>query len=165
RQDDASANLVVLGDKSLLFAEHGEGFIMYGVSGRSWVALGDPVGPVDEWHALTASFIDESVQHGGWALFYKGRRDHLCMYLDFGLSVVKLGEEARVCLTNFSLDGPERRNLRRVHRKAEEEGCAFEVLEEPAAIAPLLPRLRAVSDAWLDAKHTREKRFSLGHFR
>jgi phosphatidylglycerol lysyltransferase len=37
--------------------------------------------------------------------------------------------------------------------------------DHPAAdVPPLLPELRAVSDAWLAEKHTRDKGFSLGRF-
>ena len=44
-QTNASAYLVYLRDKALLFDDERRGFIMYGVEGRTWVALGDPVGP------------------------------------------------------------------------------------------------------------------------
>ena len=162
---DASANLVVLGDKAIMFAPGGQCFLMYAVSGRSWIALGDPVGRLEEWEPLAAQFIDVAVRHGGWPVFYKVGRDHIGMYLDFGLSVVKLGEEARVSLTDFSLDGAHRRNLRRVWRKAVDDGCTFEVLDSAASIGPVLSSLRAISDEWLQAKKTREKSFSLGRFR
>lgn len=62
---DASAHLVALGDKSLLFAPSGECFLMYAVSGRSWVALGDPVGRVEDWEAVAEQFIELAVHHGG----------------------------------------------------------------------------------------------------
>jgi phosphatidylglycerol lysyltransferase len=162
---DASANLVALGDKSLLFAASGECFLMYAVSGRSWVALGDPVGRVEDWGQLAEQFINLAVRRGGWPVFYKVSREQIGVYLDFGLSVVKLGEEARVSLADFSLDGPQRRNLRRVWRKAVDDGCSFEVLDSPAAIESMLPSLRAISDDWLANKGTREKSFSLGRFR
>ncbi len=38
-------NLALLGDKELLFDERNAGFVMYGIEGRAWVAMGDPVGP------------------------------------------------------------------------------------------------------------------------
>ena len=165
RDRDASANLVVLGDKSIMFAPSGEGFLMYAVSGRSWVALGDPVGRIADWEPLAGQFIDVAVRRGGWPVFYKVSRDHIGVYLDFGLSVVKLGEEGRVSLRDFSLEGAQRRNLRRVWRKAVDDGCTFEVLESPEAIEPILPTLRAISDEWLASKGTREKGFSIGRFR
>ena len=39
------ANLALLGDKHFLFSETGRSFIMFGVRGGSWIALGEPVGP------------------------------------------------------------------------------------------------------------------------
>ncbi len=39
------SNAVLTGDKHVLFSESGRSFIMYQVQGRSWIALGDPVGP------------------------------------------------------------------------------------------------------------------------
>ena len=165
RSRDASAHLVALGDKSVIFAPSNQCFLMYGVAGRSWVALGDPVGRADDWDLLTSQFIDLAARRGGWPVFYKVGREQLGMYLDFGLSVVKLGEEARVALQTFSLDGPERRNLRRVWRKAAEEGCTFDVVESSDEIEPLVPVMRGISDEWLASKGTREKSFSLGRFR
>ena len=160
---EAEANLVFLGDKSLLVNEEHTGFVMYSVAGRSWVALGDPVAPADQMAELAQRFVQLSDRHGGWAVFYKASRQQLYLYLDLGLSVVKLGEEARVPLGDFSLEGPERRNLRRMWRRAVQEGCSFEVVS-PAEVCAILPSLRAVSDEWLSNKHTREKRFSLGFF-
>jgi phosphatidylglycerol lysyltransferase len=160
---EAEANLVFLGDKSLLVNEQHTGFVMYAVAGRSWVALGDPVAPPDEMAPLAQRFVELCDQHGGWAVFYKASRQQLYLYLDLGLSVVKLGEEARVPLADFSMDGPERRNLRRMWRRAVQEGCSFEVVDA-AEVCGMLPRLHAISDEWLASKHTREKRFSLGFF-
>ena len=45
----------------------------------------------------------------------------------------------------------------------ERAGGRFEIVP-PGAVAPLLPELRKVSDAWLREKHVVEKRFSLGRF-
>ncbi len=42
--DRVEANLATLGDKRFMFAnDGGEGFVMYGVQGTSWIAMGDPV--------------------------------------------------------------------------------------------------------------------------
>ena len=160
---EAEANLVFLGDKSLLVNDERTGFVMYAVAGRSWVALGDPVAPPEQMATLARRFVELCDQHGGWAVFYKASREQLYLYLDLGLSVVKLGEEARVPLADFSLDGSERRNLRRMWRRAVQEGCSFEMVEA-AEVRKLLPQLRTISDDWLSSKRTREKRFSLGFF-
>jgi phosphatidylglycerol lysyltransferase len=87
----------------------------------------------------------------------------LHLYLDLGLTLLKLGEEARVPLETFSLEGSARKGLRHTYHKLEGEGCTFEVI--PAEGVPtLLPELQRISDAWLEEKSTKEKGFSLGFF-
>jgi phosphatidylglycerol lysyltransferase len=85
------------------------------------------------------------------------------LYLNLGLTLLKLGEEARVPLDSFSLEGSARKELRQAVRHVEREGCTFEVLPLTAVTA-ILPELQAISDAWLAAHQTREKGFSLGFF-
>ncbi len=160
---EAAARLALLGDKDLLFSESANAFVMYAVEGRSWVAMGDPVGPPEEWPDLLWSFRELVDRHAGWTVFYQVRPDALPLYLDLGLTLLKLGEEARVRLDRFTLDGAARKGMRRVRNRIEREGCSFEVV--PAeGVPPLLPALHAVSDAWLAEKRTREKAFSLGFF-
>lgn len=158
-----SAWLALLGDKSLLFSDSGTAFIMYGIEGRSWVALGDPLGAENDLPELIWRFHELCDRHGGWTVFYQVDRERLHLYLDIGLTLLKLGEEARVPLAEFSLEGGARKGLRYVHHRCEKEGCRFEVV--PAESVPsLLADLRGISDAWLAEKRTREKGFSLGSF-
>jgi phosphatidylglycerol lysyltransferase len=157
------ANLALLGDKRFLFSDRGNAFIMYGVQGRSWVALGDPVGPMEEMPELVWRFGELCDRHDDWPVFYEVSRDHLHLYLDLGLSVLRMGEEARVPLAGFSLDGHERKWLRHVHRRLGDEGCSFEVVPREG-VAGLLAEMKTVSDAWLAGKSAREKGFSLGVF-
>jgi phosphatidylglycerol lysyltransferase len=159
----AEGCLALTGDKSFLFSESGNAFVMYSKRGRSWVALFDPVGPRSEWPDLIWRFIEMSHVHGGRAAFYQVRPDSLPYYLDAGLRAYKLGEQASVRLGDFSLKGPRRANLRHGVNRAEREGLKFEIISTDQ-IAPIIPDLRAVSDAWLHAQNAREKGFSLGTF-
>jgi phosphatidylglycerol lysyltransferase len=158
-----SANLALLGDKTLLFNEARTAFVMYAVEGRSWVAMGDPIGPESERQELIWRFRELCEQSEGWPVFYEVGHDSLYLYLDIGLTLLKLGEEARVPLPRFTLEGKVRSGLRYAHRKLEKEDCSFTVVEA-AKVAALLPELRQVSDSWLSGKHAREKGFSLGFF-
>ena len=157
------ANLALLGDKRLLFAESRRAFIMYGVAGRSWVALGDPVGPVAEHRELAWRFREEADRHDAWAVFYSISSASLPFCIDLGLSLIKLGETAIVPLEDFSLAGGSRKGLRRTLKEVEAEGGRFEV-HEAGEVPRLLPELRRVSDEWLARKNTREKGFSIGYF-
>ena len=159
----AIGNLALLGDKALFLSDHGSGFIMYGIEGRSWVALGDPIGAPEERQELAWGFREAAYRGGGRPVFYEVGRENLPLYIDLGLTLLKLGEQGRVRLDSFTLDGKERAKLRQPVRFCEKQGCSFAIV--PAAeVGALLPRLRVVSDAWLAAKRTREKGFSLGRF-
>ena len=161
--DDAGANLAWLGDKSFLFSPSDRSFIMYGVEGRSWVAMGGPVGDSEEFSDLVWEFHEMSDRHRGWTVFYEVSPRDLHLYLDLGLSLMKIGEEARVPLDEFSLQGGARKGLRYTVGKLEKDGCEFEILP-PEGVTEILPELREISDAWLQEKQAREKRFSLGFF-
>jgi phosphatidylglycerol lysyltransferase len=157
------AYLALLGDKEILFSDSGNAFLMYGVARRTWVAMGDPVGPEPERIDLAWRFRELSDQHGGRPVFYQvGERD-LYLYADLGLTLLKLGQEGRVPLSEFSLEGRERKTLRWAHRKSVNEGYRFEVVPVEE-VPPLLPEIEAISDAWLGDKNVREKGFSLGYF-
>ncbi len=160
---DTSANLALLGDKSLLFSDSGRSFLMYGVARRCWVAMGDPVGSAEEREELVWTFRELADRVAAWSVFYQVSPENLPLYVDAGLALSKLGEEARVRLEAFSLEGSSRATLRQSHRKAQRDGLVFRIagLEQVPA---LLPRLRQISDEWLENKSVAEKGFSLGRF-
>jgi phosphatidylglycerol lysyltransferase len=161
--DQTLANAALMGDKRLLFSDDARAFVMYQISGRSWIALGDPFGAVQRSDELVWRFRELSDRHGGWTVFYHASRERLPRYIDLGLAAFKLGEEARVPLREFSLDGSARSELRQDHRRAARDGAGFEVV--PAAAVPgLMDELKVISDSWLTAKSTGEKRFSIGSF-
>ncbi len=160
---DASANLALVGRKSLLYSEDGNAFLLYGVEGKSFVAMGDPIGQPRERQELAWRFRELADRHNGTTVFYQVRMHNLPLYLDLGLSLLKLGEEARVPLHDFSLDGGSRKGLRRVVKNVEKEQCTFEVIPE-SALPRELENLRSVSENWLAAKRAREKGFSIGYF-
>ncbi|HEY7505153.1 MAG TPA: bifunctional lysylphosphatidylglycerol flippase/synthetase MprF [Gemmatimonadales bacterium] len=155
-------NLALLGDKALLFGPRG-GALMYAVSGRSWIAMGDPVGVPEERRELAWRLKELADRHDGWPVFYEVSRRDLPLYVDLGSTLVKIGEEGRVPLATWSLEGSARAHQRRTLRAVERANCTFEIVG-PKDVPRLLPELRRVSDSWLAAKHTREKRFSLGFF-
>jgi phosphatidylglycerol lysyltransferase len=157
------AHLALLGDKEFLFSENENAFIMYGMEGRSWVALGDPVGPKGEWTELIWRFREMCDRYIGWAIFYEVGKENLNLYLDLGLSPLKLGEEALILLRDFSLEGRERKALRHSYHKIEKEACSFEIVS-PSMVPQLLPELKSISDTWLKEKNVREKKFSIGFF-
>jgi len=160
---EPSANLALLGDKRFLFSVSGESFLMFGVRGRSWIALGPPVGRHDERMELFWRFRELADAHAARAGFYGLGPEDLPDTVDLGLAIQKTGESAAVPLEAFSLVGRRREVLRRNWRKAGEGGAAFEVLPVGAAVA-IMDELKRISDSWLSHHAGGEKSFSMGGF-
>ncbi len=160
---DTQACLVLTADKAVLRDEAKLGFVMMQRYGGSLIAMGDPVGPPDVARALIWRFREEADRLGLRPVFYQVGETYWQTYLDLGLGLVKLGEEAMVPLHDFGLEGRERADLRQAWNRGKRSGLSFRVapVEE---IPSLLPRLHAISNAWLEDKSGDEKGFSLGSY-
>ena len=161
--DRTDAFLAYTGDKRLLLADEGDAFLMYRVEGSNWIIMGDPVGREERWADLLWKLRETADAAQGRLLLYQISSRCLPHAIDMGLSIVKYGEEARVDLAGFTLDGPRAKALRYAERRALQEGANFTVIP-PDQIPPRLRELKAVSDDWLRTKRQREKAFSLGSF-
>lgn len=166
---ETEANLALLGDKRLLFppdlapGDPADGFVMYAPQGGSWIAMSAPIGPRATRDSLAWAFRAAAAAEGARPVFYELPEEDLALMLELDLAVYKLGEEASVALTDFSLDGGARRGLRRTLRQVEASGCTMEVVP-PESVGALMLELQRVSDAWLSQKNVPEKGFSLGRF-
>jgi phosphatidylglycerol lysyltransferase len=163
RSPDPNALLALLGDKMFLFSGSGRSFIMFGVRGRSWIALGNPVGPEEEWNTLLLEFRDVCDRYGGIPVFYEIDEEHAAMYRDLGLSLFKFGEEAWVRVHEYTLEGGERSGFRHTINQMRRHGWVFEVVESEK-VPECVPELKKISDEWLARKGSGEKGFSLGFF-
>ena len=159
----SSAHLALVGDKRILFSDDASAFLMYAAHRQSWIAMGDPIGPPEARRELAWRFLELADAEGDWVAFYEVSAEDLPLYLDLGLSPRKIGEEARVALGDFSLAGGGRKALRAAHNRVVREGGSFAMLS-PEQVPEQLDALERISNEWLTAKHTREKRFSVGSF-
>jgi phosphatidylglycerol lysyltransferase len=160
-QDNAAANLVLLGDKSVMINDEGDAFIMFARQGSSFIALGDAVGGAAE--DLNWQFRELVSREGGRIAFYQVRPAMLPLYLDMGLTPLKIGEEAVVPLMDFELKGKRHEANRYVLNRGERVGLSFEYIEA-SRWDEVFDEVRAISDAWLAQRKAREKQFSLGMF-
>ncbi|MHA6722687.1 bifunctional lysylphosphatidylglycerol flippase/synthetase MprF [Sphingomonas sp. RS2018] len=157
------AMLALTGDKRFVWSDAGDAFVMYGIAGGSWVVMGDPVGPPDEWPDLLWRLREAADRVQARLLLYEVSGAVLDLAIGMGLEIVKFGEEALVELDAFDLETPRLRTIRRAARGLERKGLSFRVV--PAAALPVvIDELQAVSDEWMASKDQREKMFSLGRF-
>lgn len=161
--EDTEANIALSGDKLFLVSPDETAFIAYADTGKSLIAKGDPVGDAKAGQALIWTLRERAYRAGKRVAFYSVSPAYLPTYLDLGLSILKIGEVARLDLRGFTLDGSKRKDLRQARNRAARDGFVFEVVPRAEAEA-ILPDLRHISDAWLARKQGEEKGFSLGAF-
>ncbi|WP_313433502.1 bifunctional lysylphosphatidylglycerol flippase/synthetase MprF [Novosphingobium sp.] len=159
----SEAMLALTGDKLFLAGPDNRSMLMYQVRGHSWIVMGDPVGDPADWPELLWRLRERADANQGRVLLYQVTPEVLPIAIDMGLRLMKYGEEARVDLSRFGLEGPAARPLRHAMRRAEREGAEFAIVAAPR-VPSLLAELRSVSDEWLHAKGQREKAFSVGRF-
>jgi phosphatidylglycerol lysyltransferase len=158
-----NARLALLGDKAFLFSRSGRSFIMYGVQARSWIGLGDPIGPEEEWRELILDYRILCSRYLSISVFYEIPEEHTALYRNLGLSLFKFGEEAWVNLPGFSMEGGKRSDFRHTINRVGKEGWTFEIVASENVHA-IIPDLKRISDEWLAMKNAEEKGFSLGFF-
>jgi len=159
----ASADLALLGDKYFFFDSSKRAFLMYGKVNSMLVVMGDPVGDKQVFPSLLWSFQEQTRRQGIKVVWYEISADYLSVFVELGIHIFKIGEEAVVDLSSFTLRGNAGRNLRPARNKLLREGYSFSIFSSEETIAHM-HELRNVSDTWLVAKGIKEKGFSLGYF-
>ncbi len=156
-------HVVLTGDKYILWSKTKKSFLMYGVTNKFWIAMSDPVGDQTEFEALVWEFREAADKVAAQIAFYEIGIEHIPLYLDLGLSLIKLGQQALIPLESFGIEGKKRQNLRSAINKYQREGFVFEIVYSDK-VHEILPNLKQISDQWLKEKNSKEKRFSLGFF-
>jgi lysylphosphatidylglycerol synthetase-like protein (DUF2156 family) len=160
---DPQANVALLGDKKFLFSNSGKSFLAYGAKGRTWVALGGPIGRADEALGLIETFLVKAKQARAHVSFYGVGPQFAGLAKALNFKMLKTGERAILNLETFSMDG-KTRQVSRTHRNRHiKQGFTFAV-EGPGAVRANLARLRVISDQWLSYQTGGEKAFGLGSF-
>ncbi len=158
------AVLAWLGDKEFTISKDGKSGLMHADSGRSRIVMGDPLGtrPCDA--DLLWQFVEQAEDQGMRPVFYQISIAEMPRLVDMGFKLYKLGEEARVDLAEFKMEGGPAKTLRKARSRCQREGYKF-IVWTPEQVTAHMPKLQAISDAWLSQHGSGEKGFSLGSFK
>ncbi|MBD2605766.1 bifunctional lysylphosphatidylglycerol flippase/synthetase MprF [Scytonema hofmannii FACHB-248] len=157
------ARFTLFDDKTYYFSPSGKSFIGYVAKGRGAIALGDPIGPLEERQEVIVGFQLFCEKNDWYPAFYQTLPDDLDIYKSLGYRTVQIGEEAIVDLYSFTLQGKANQNLRNALNRLTKSGHQVKFYQPPIA-DELLRELRAVSDEWLKMMQGAEKKFSVGWF-
>jgi len=153
-------------DKLVFASNEVEGAVVYGLSGRLAVVLGDPIGPAgDAWTAFDA-FVEACHRRGRVVVVYQasaGARDALDHR---GFRLIQVGREASVDLATFDLAGSRRANLRHTVTRARKGGVTVKahLAGLPSLDRERLERGLTTIDAAWRAQAGPELGFTIGRF-
>jgi len=151
-------------DKTIFFSSTGNGVIAYRVALSCAIALGDPVATDDEeFDRVLAEFLDFCDANDWLVAFHQTPETRRDAYRRAGLSMLKIGEDAIVDVTTFSLSGKPMKHLRATVNQFDRNDYRAVWHDAPLDDATL-ERVREVSDEWLTIDGRRERSFTLGQY-
>lgn len=156
------SHLILLQDKQVYWAQDGNILISYKRIVNKLIVLGDPVGEERLFPASLKEFSEYCEQNGLKPIFYQVSPKYQQYYKDLGFRSLKVGEEGKVQVQDFSIAGKQGGKFRTSLNKFNREGFSFDVAHPPFT-HDFLAELREVSDSWLGKQ--KEKGFSVVSFR
>ena len=156
------ARFCLFPDKKYFFSAGGS-VIAYVYNNRTAVVLGDPIGPEADTLLIIKAFQEFCKQNDWLLTFYQTLPQTLEIYHQAGMKEIKIGEEAVVDLSGFSMKGGEVKSLRTSVNKLERLGFSCRISQPPHEEA-LFDQLKEISNDWLAERKSKEMKFSLGWF-
>jgi len=151
-------------DKLIFISKSKNAFIAYRLSGNFAVALENPVGSNDsEIRSCIVEFDQFCYDFGLRSIYYRIPEASLKTYTELDKKYFFLGQAAVVDLSEFHLEGQNRKSLRNSLKKITDLGLQ-PIVNEPPVKDGLLQQIKAVSDQWLQETSRKEMLFSQGIF-
>lgn len=163
--EDPMDSFSLLQDKRFFFSQDGQGVVAYALWRNFAVALADPICDPDARRDLVHAFARFCRRQDWVPIFYCLQVKHRPLYDEEGFVTFKVGEDARLMMDEFSLQGGKFQNLRTAGNRARKENMTFTWYDaKPAPDHGIEAQLKVISDHWLHAKHGGEMTFDLGRF-
>ncbi len=155
----------LLTDKRYFFAADGEGVVAYSLWRKFAVALADPICPVGSRNSMIHDFARFCKEQDWQPVFYCAHVANRATYEEEGFITFKVGEDARLDVADFKLEGGKFQNLRTARNKARKNGLTMQWYQpNPQVDHGLEAQLQLLSQDWLNRKHGGEMTFDLGSF-
>jgi phosphatidylglycerol lysyltransferase len=155
----------LLTDKRYCFGSDGDGVVAYALWRKFAVALADPICAPEARSTVIAEFMRFCKTQDWEPMFYCSHVANRTLYEEAGFITFKVGEDARLDVNEFKMQGKMFQNLRTARNKAQKAGLTFQWYDaKPKPDHGLEAQLQVISQKWLGDKHGGEMTFDLGQF-
>ena len=144
--EDSLSPFILRPDKRFEFA--GDAVVAYRVVGDTVVISGDPVGPDGSATEAVRRLVRRAHESGLQVVAYGASQRHLRIMRTLGLHAIRVGEEAVVDPSVFTLEGRSVRKLRQSVHRVERRGWRITIVEGREIDSELEAAIDAVDAEW-----------------
>lgn len=153
------AHYIFLNDKYVYVNNKEDVVFQYEISSDKIIVLGEPIGNKISFFEAIEEFLDLTDLYG-YKVAFTGIGDEIMPILrDLGYEFMKIGRDAIVELSEFSLAGNRNKSNRQAINRINKAGYKFEIINPPYT-EEIFNELKEISDEWLNGK--KEKGFCVG---
>jgi phosphatidylglycerol lysyltransferase len=156
------SHLMFLNDKYGYYAANRSVYFSFQRMAGRIIVLGDPIGNGFLFKDAITELQDQCKSNmANQPIFYQISSTYKDIYKELRYRVIKIGEEAKVYLPDYNLEGKKKTRLRTPRNKLEREGYKVQIVSPPHS-NKLMNDVKLVSDTWLGNRS--EKGFSVSYF-
>jgi phosphatidylglycerol lysyltransferase len=152
-------------DKSYFWSPSGRSLLAYRVTLGVALVLSDPIGPEDEREPLLRSFVAYCRKQDWQVALYQTTPKVTRLCRAFGMHAYKIGEDATVDVTHFTLQGRIGAPVRHSVARARRGGLTVRIFQGETLPEAIFAGMKRISAAWLQSQHaTVQFGYSMGRF-
>lgn len=153
------AHYIFLNDKYVYVNNKKDVVFQYEISSDKIIVLGEPIGNKSSFFEAVEEFLDLTDLYGYTVAFTGIGEEIMPVLRDLGYEFMKIGRDAIVDLSEFSLIGSKNKSNRQAVNRIKNAGYKFSIINPPYT-EELFNKLKEISDEWLHGK--KEKGFCVG---
>lgn len=150
-------------DKLFFLSDQHDAFIAYRIAGGFAVVLEEPVCSSEFKVEVLREFDQHCRKMGLRPAYYRVDENSMPWFAQLRKNKLMIGQEAIIDVSQFSLEGKDKKSLRNGLNSLEKKGYHTQVYEPPHSLQ-LMSQLKRVSDNWLLEFEKGETVFSQGMF-
>ncbi len=154
-EDDSLGYFSTRRDKGVVFSPDGRAAITYRVELSTAVAGGDPIGDPDSWPEAIAEYMALAEKYGWHPAVLGASTLGAEAYHSAGLTALNIGDEAILYVSDYTLSGPDMKNVRNSVSRAKRAGVSVRMRRMKDLEWPEIGEVVRRADEWRDTEEER----------
>ncbi len=156
--------MCLMKDKHFFFSQTKNSFIAYKVSGTIAVCLGDPIANQTEQESIIKNFEHMLKLQGLTPVFLSVTEDYKNILSDLGYKSLKIGEDAIIKTSSFTLEGKRVEDIRHGVSRMQREGVYYKWFKLDQIPQKVSLDLKIMHASWIKSKKISGLTFSVDFF-